>query len=250
MATVDSLPIWLHDLLLDPARAAFTHGLNIISGIGGLLVAALAILAVRLLPRTRPGHATTEPSGAAATEATTGSTGTTKAEATNAAAGTTKIATSEGPGPVATDSPHKGVVRRIMSGVGGLADEFCAQDWSVQAMSNGPRRGDGDRGTEREASTLALIIAGKLYVDPADRDRFVAGHRDVVAQSRRQPGCLDLSISPDPAEPDRVNMFEYWDSQEALDAWRAIAPTPSVSVEIKDGQVLKHEIANSGPPFD
>ncbi|WP_431040513.1 MFS transporter [Streptomyces sp. P1-3] len=96
MATVDGLPDRLHDVLLDPARAAFTHGLNIISGISALLVAALAVLAVSLLPRARPGHATTEPSGAADTEATTASAGTTKTEATQAAAGTTKIATAEG----------------------------------------------------------------------------------------------------------------------------------------------------------
>ncbi|GAA2095016.1 MFS transporter [Streptomyces albiaxialis] len=54
IATADGLPHWLHDPLLDSARAAFTHGLNIISGIGALLVAALAVLAVWLLPRTRP----------------------------------------------------------------------------------------------------------------------------------------------------------------------------------------------------
>lgn len=102
MATADSLPDRLHDLLLDPARAAFTHGLNTIGGISALLVAALALLAVRLLPRTRPGQATTEASGAADTGTTTDSTGTAKAEA---AAGTTNTATAEGPAPVAADSP-------------------------------------------------------------------------------------------------------------------------------------------------
>lgn len=97
---------------------------------------------------------------------------------------------------------------------------------------------------------MALIVAGKVYVDPSDRDRFVEGHRDIIEQSRRQPGCLDLSISPDPTEAGRVNIFEYWESQETLEAWRAIAPPPSVSIDIKDGQVLKHQISRSGPPFD
>ncbi|WKX72573.1 MFS transporter [Streptomyces sp. XD-27] len=58
MATADDLPSRLHDLLLDPARAAFTDGLNLISGISALVVAALAILAVWLLPRTRPDRVT------------------------------------------------------------------------------------------------------------------------------------------------------------------------------------------------
>ncbi|MEY8041729.1 putative quinol monooxygenase [Saccharopolyspora cebuensis] len=96
---------------------------------------------------------------------------------------------------------------------------------------------------------MALIIAGKVYVDPSERDRFVAGHQDLVEQARRYPGCLDLSISPDPTEPGRVNIFEHWESQEALDAWRAIAPAPSGSVAIADDHVRKHEISRSGHPF-
>jgi quinol monooxygenase YgiN len=97
---------------------------------------------------------------------------------------------------------------------------------------------------------LTLIVAGKLYVDPRDRDRFIEGHRNIVEQARKHPGCLDLAISPDPSEAGRVNIFEYWESRETLDTWRAIAPPPSVSIGIKDDQVLKHEISSSGPPFD
>jgi hypothetical protein len=35
-----------------------------------------------------------------------------------------------------------------------------------------------------------------------------------------------------------VYIFEYWESKETLDTWRAIVPPPSVSVDIKDDQVL------------
>ncbi|MFH8570424.1 putative quinol monooxygenase [Streptomyces sp. NPDC017993] len=97
---------------------------------------------------------------------------------------------------------------------------------------------------------MTVIVAGKVYVEPGERDRYVEGFRDLVEQCRRQPGCLDLSISPDSFEAGRINIFEYWESQETLDAWRAIAPRPSVSAEIKDQQVLKHEVSRSGPPFD
>ncbi|GAA2410669.1 putative quinol monooxygenase [Nonomuraea africana] len=97
---------------------------------------------------------------------------------------------------------------------------------------------------------MRLIVAGKVYVDPKDRDRFVEAHRDIVEQARKYPGCLDLSISPDPTEAGRVNIFEYFESKEALDAWRAVAPPPSASIDIEDDQVFKHVIASSGPPFD
>ncbi|GAB3483619.1 putative quinol monooxygenase [Amycolatopsis cihanbeyliensis] len=96
---------------------------------------------------------------------------------------------------------------------------------------------------------MTVIVAGKVYVEPGERDRFVAGHRELVLRCRERPGCLDLAISPDPVEPGRVNLFEHWESEEALAAWRAIAPAPAVDVEITDDQVLKHEVASSGPPF-
>jgi quinol monooxygenase YgiN len=97
---------------------------------------------------------------------------------------------------------------------------------------------------------MALIVAGKVYVDPKDRNRFVESHRDIVVQARKQPGCLDLAISADPTEMGRINIFEHWESQEKLDAWRAIAPPPSASLDIELVEVFKHEISHSGPPFD
>jgi hypothetical protein len=52
-------------------------------------------------------------------------------------------------------------------------------------------------------------------------DRLIEGHRNIVEQARKHPGCLDLAISPDPTEAGRVNIFEYWESKDTLDTWRA-----------------------------
>lgn len=94
-----------------------------------------------------------------------------------------------------------------------------------------------------------LIIAGKMYVPEADRDKFVEGHRDVVAKSREADGCLDLAISADMIEANRVNMFELWESREKLDAWRKVAPGPSFQTQIEGGDVQMHEISKSSSPF-
>src|SRR5258708_5440851 len=53
-----------------------------------------------------------------------------------------------------------------------------------------------------------LIIAGKLYMAPQERDKWVEAHYDVIKRARSAPGCLELYISADPVEEGRVNMFE------------------------------------------
>jgi quinol monooxygenase YgiN len=97
---------------------------------------------------------------------------------------------------------------------------------------------------------VKVIVAGKVYVDPAVRERFVAAHREIVERSREYPGCLDVSISADSVEPGRVNLFEYWESHEVLDAWRKISPAPAEHFEMLDVQVLKHEMSGTRGPFD
>jgi quinol monooxygenase YgiN len=65
-----------------------------------------------------------------------------------------------------------------------------------------------------------LIIAGHARVPEADRDRYVAAHGDLIERARKADGCRDAVISGDPLDPGRVNVYERWDSQVALDAWR------------------------------
>jgi hypothetical protein len=57
-------------------------------------------------------------------------------------------------------------------------------------------------------------------------------------------------MSADSVDPGRVNLFEYWESHEVLDAWRAIAPAPTEHFELLDLQVLKHEVSGTRGPFD
>jgi quinol monooxygenase YgiN len=106
-------------------------------------------------------------------------------------------------------------------------------------------------GSEAKRSVImTVIVAGKVFVDPEARDRCIEAHRGIVEAARAYPGCIDVAISPDAVDPGRVNVFEHFESKEALDAWRAIAPRPAASFDFKDVQVVKHVIAASGPPFD
>lgn len=71
-----------------------------------------------------------------------------------------------------------------------------------------------------------IIIVGHMNVDEADRSTSVEAHRDLVQRGRAFPGCIHLSISPDPNDAERINNAEVWESQDALDAWRAVANAP------------------------
>jgi quinol monooxygenase YgiN len=95
---------------------------------------------------------------------------------------------------------------------------------------------------------LMLIIAGKLYVHPQERDRWVAAHKEITRIARSQPGCLDLHLSADPLEEGRINLFEQWESEAALQAWRAAAEAPP-NPQILGANIHKHHICSSGPPF-
>jgi quinol monooxygenase YgiN len=94
----------------------------------------------------------------------------------------------------------------------------------------------------------SVIVAGHLHLDPQDRDAWVNAHDDIVRRARAQAGCIDLSLSADPVDEGRVNLFEHWESEAHLEAWRAIADPPP-KPEILAAAIQKHTISASGPPF-
>jgi quinol monooxygenase YgiN len=62
----------------------------------------------------------------------------------------------------------------------------------------------------------AVIVAGWIDFDPADREEALRAFADVVAKSREESGCIDYVFSPDPDAPGRVRVFEHWTSDAAL----------------------------------
>ncbi|WP_019811741.1 putative quinol monooxygenase [Saccharomonospora halophila] len=94
-----------------------------------------------------------------------------------------------------------------------------------------------------------LIIAGYLEVDPEQRDAFITAHEDLLRRGRQAPGCLDLAITPDPLNRDRIYNFERWESREQLEEWRAVANAPNTEIAIKDANVMEYSVADMRPPF-
>ena len=93
-----------------------------------------------------------------------------------------------------------------------------------------------------------IIIAGHTRVKTAtERDAAVAAFAKMVERARAQDGCLDLSITADSLEADRVNIFECWRDQPSLDAWRKIARGPKVA--LRDAQVKLYRSDKAEKPY-
>ena len=88
-----------------------------------------------------------------------------------------------------------------------------------------------------------LIIAGNLIVDPADRAAFLAANSDVVGLARQAAGCLDFVQAADPLDPSRINIFERWDSEDHLMAFRGVGQPASDSPPIQSANVKRFVIS-------
>ena len=70
----------------------------------------------------------------------------------------------------------------------------------------------------------------------------------VVQQARTAPGCLDFAITADPVEPDRVNVYERWESDAHLERFRGSGPDTGQTAQIRDALVRKYRISATEDP--
>ena len=66
-------------------------------------------------------------------------------------------------------------------------------------------------------SEQKVIVAGWYTVDPKRRDEVVENFKDLVLRARSAPGCLDLAITADPVDSNRINNFEFWQIREGFE---------------------------------
>lgn len=93
-----------------------------------------------------------------------------------------------------------------------------------------------------------LIIAGYLITDAADRDAFVADGTMAVTLARRAPGCLDFALTADTLDPARINVFERWETEDELLAFRGSGPDTGTAARIVDADVRRYVVASVEAP--
>jgi quinol monooxygenase YgiN len=63
-----------------------------------------------------------------------------------------------------------------------------------------------------------LFATLQFEVKAGERERFAAAAREVMDQTRSEPGCVAYSFTADLEHPDRFHITEIWESEEAVAA--------------------------------
>jgi len=97
--------------------------------------------------------------------------------------------------------------------------------------------------------TPMVIVAGHVTVDPERREAYLAASVVLVEQARKAAGCLDIAIGADLVDPARVNLFERWESQEALEAFRRNGPPFEQADAIREVSGAEYDVARDRSLF-
>lgn len=88
-----------------------------------------------------------------------------------------------------------------------------------------------------------VIVSGHVTVDPQSGGAYLDGCVAVVEQARRAAGCLDFAISADVIDAGRINVYERWESQAAVDAFRGSGPSDEQQVSMLSAAVAEYDVA-------
>jgi quinol monooxygenase YgiN len=69
----------------------------------------------------------------------------------------------------------------------------------------------------------------------------------VVEKARQADGCLDFAMTADLLDPGRLNLFERWESQEALKSFRRRAPRKKRRAALLSVSVAEYDVADVRP---
>ena len=89
---------------------------------------------------------------------------------------------------------------------------------------------------------MAIIVAGKLELKPGKRDEFIEKSLEAISNARRLDACEDFSVSADPVDKNRVNIYEKWDSRNSLEEFRRSGPDNDSFSLVESFDVKEYEI--------
>ena len=92
-----------------------------------------------------------------------------------------------------------------------------------------------------------VIVAGHIIVAPGDRATYLAGCESIVRAARAAAGCCDFTIGADLLDPGRINIFERWKSQDAVQSFRGNGPGDEQTAVVRSPAVAEYGVADVRP---
>ena len=97
-----------------------------------------------------------------------------------------------------------------------------------------------------------LVIAGRIRLDPAKREAAIAAARELMRDTRVEPGCVSYTLSADVEDEAVFHIFEEWKSAEALAAHfgaphMARFQAAAAGFGVKGMKLQRYEIASISP---
>lgn len=89
---------------------------------------------------------------------------------------------------------------------------------------------------------MSIIVAGKLLIQPGQRESFIRASLPAVQAARQTMGCMDFAVSPDPLEENRVNIYECWASESELQNFRESGPSEDLTGLIAQFEVQQYSV--------
>ena len=89
-----------------------------------------------------------------------------------------------------------------------------------------------------------VIVAGHVPSSPPSARPTSRAAGASSGRPGRPPGCLDFAISADLIDPRRVDIFERWESQEAVDAFRGSGPSDEQGAAMLAASVAEYDVAD------
>ncbi|HLK59986.1 MAG TPA: putative quinol monooxygenase [Chthonomonadaceae bacterium] len=95
-----------------------------------------------------------------------------------------------------------------------------------------------------------IVVAGSVTVRPDQRERAVAAAVKMVAATQQEAGCLKYDMYSDLSNPNRIFVFEEWESDAALMAHFQtphMAEFAGILPEVLAGppDITRYEVASS-----
>jgi quinol monooxygenase YgiN len=90
-----------------------------------------------------------------------------------------------------------------------------------------------------------IIVAGHLVVNAPNREEFLARSRDAVRLARATKGCLDFVVAADLVDDERVNVFERWQNQKALETFRGSGPDDGLGALVRRYEIAEYAVTGA-----